>query len=820
MIQVDMHCHSRHSARPSEWFLQKIGTRESYTEVEDVYRLAKARGMDYVTLTDHNTIDGALELVQAHPEDTFVSAEVTTYFPEHDCKIHVLVYDITEAQFGAIQAVRNNIYDLRNLLREADIAYSVAHATYSVNGRLTRDIVEKLILLFNVFEGINGARGRLFNKTWVEVLQDLEPHDIERLQCKHRIDPWGPDAWIKGFTGGSDDHAGLMIGQTYTMAEDASLAELPLRLKSRQTLAGGRHGDHKTLAFAIYKIAYDFSRDRAGNPGSGGFLEMLNTLLFTDDRLGFRNWLAVRKLKRGKDSRDRLLSRFYEDLSAARPGSGIEIEDRINRVYNGLATLSDNFFALIATSVEKDLRNGDAGRLLKNLAAALPALFLIAPFVSTLRHQHQDRELHRELLRLFGKGRLPAARKLLWFSDTMTDLNGVSVTMQELARCAHRTGRPVRLVTTLPEDEARDALPPNTINLPCVYTVTPDFYTAFTLRVPSLLRAIDIIAAESPDEIVVSTPGPVGLTGLAAARLLDIKCTGIYHTDFTRQADHFIGDPSVSAAIESYVRWFFRLMDEVRVPSEAYITMLADRGINPERMRLFRRGIEPGFARGDTRRQAEIRRRHGIPRHAAVLLWAGRLGKEKNLDFLFNVYREAVGARDDVTLLVVGDGPELERLKAEFAWDKRVAFAGRVPRSELPHYYELADLFVFPSTTDTFGMVILEAHACGLPALVTDVGGPQEIVQHGATGWVLPAGDLQAWAGAVRRGIALKERAPEAYRAMRDRARQRDHADYGWERVLDDMLTPPSRDGSAPAPPPECPAAAAPAAAAAAAPVS
>ena len=69
MSRADLHCHSRCSAHPSEWFLQRIGTRESYTEVEEVYRRAKARGMDFVTITDHNTIEGAWQLVERHPED-------------------------------------------------------------------------------------------------------------------------------------------------------------------------------------------------------------------------------------------------------------------------------------------------------------------------------------------------------------------------------------------------------------------------------------------------------------------------------------------------------------------------------------------------------------------------------------------------------------------------------------------------------------------------------------------------------------------------------------------------------------------------------
>ncbi len=109
MIKVDLHVHSEYSRHPSEWFLKRIGAQESYTPVETVYQRCKAQGMTYVTLTDHNTIEGAMRLHAAHPEDSFVSVETTAYFPENGCKIHIAIYDITPAQFDRIEQIRTNI---------------------------------------------------------------------------------------------------------------------------------------------------------------------------------------------------------------------------------------------------------------------------------------------------------------------------------------------------------------------------------------------------------------------------------------------------------------------------------------------------------------------------------------------------------------------------------------------------------------------------------------------------------------------------------------------------------------------------------------
>ena len=132
MANIDLHVHSFYSERPSEWILQRIGTKESYTSPEFIYETAKARGMDFVTITDHNRIEGSLMLKEKHPENVFTGIETTTYFPD-GCKIHMLLYGINEKQFKAIQLIREDIYDLREYIREHNIAYSVANATFSVN---------------------------------------------------------------------------------------------------------------------------------------------------------------------------------------------------------------------------------------------------------------------------------------------------------------------------------------------------------------------------------------------------------------------------------------------------------------------------------------------------------------------------------------------------------------------------------------------------------------------------------------------------------------------------------------------------------------
>ena len=212
--RVDLHVHSKFSDRPTEWVLRRIGAPECYTQPRAVYDIARRRGMDFVTISDHNCISGALEI--AHLPGAFVSNEITTYFPEDRCKVHVLAWNITEPQFDDIQRARENIVDLRDYLWSERIVHSCAHPLYNINDRLTIAHFERLLLLFNVFESMNGGRNRRGNDMVRAVLDHLSQEQFEEIASRHSITPLGDAPWIKGFTGGSDDHSGVFIAKAYT----------------------------------------------------------------------------------------------------------------------------------------------------------------------------------------------------------------------------------------------------------------------------------------------------------------------------------------------------------------------------------------------------------------------------------------------------------------------------------------------------------------------------------------------------------------------------------------------------------------------------
>jgi len=790
MQKADLHVHSKYSDHPSEWFLQRLGAAESYTDPDALYLAAIRQGMDFVTVTDHNCMKGALYLKNKHPDHVFTGVESTAYFPEDGCKVHILIFGLSAVQFQEIERRRTDIYQLRKYLLDEDLAYSVAHATYAVNNRLTAEHLEKLVLLFNVFEGRNGARDKTHNQGWTTFLRDLTPETIHRLQAKHRIDPIGETPWVKGFTGGSDDHAALFIGHTCTLAPADTPEGFLQCLRDKMTLAEGRNSNYRAFAFSIYKIAYDFSQSKSHDLTSN-LLNQISSALFDRDRPGILGRLRLNLYKRRAESN--LNRMVIELLQALRNNSEEQIDAKIEIVYDHVARIADEFLRLVFDSLDVNVRDGNLEELVKTVWFSLPGILLSVPFLSAFKHLHADKQLLRHLRDGLGLPRSPAGKRVLWFTDTLTDLNGVSATLREFGWIAHREGREVCLVTAMLAEESAAAIPPNVINLPMSYHFRLPYYEALRIKIPSILSSLKLLFEYDPDEIFISSPGPVGLLGLLMARLLGAKCWGIYHTDFAAEAMSITRNESVAGLVETYTKWFYSLCHQLQVPTREYVSILERRGYDRSRMVVFPRGIDTAqFAPRNGALPATLHLQNGI-----TLLYAGRISKDKNVGFLADLYERITTAHPQVNLLLVGDGPDLREFQLRFQDRPRVHFTGRVDHASLPALYSLADLFVFPSTTDTFGMAVLEAQACGLPALVSDIGGPQEVILDGITGWAISPSDPTAWEARVLDVIGQIRCAPLEYVERRHRARKRIQEQFTWERFMRTIFDEPVNGGEA-----------------------
>ncbi|HDO36270.1 MAG TPA: hypothetical protein ENH07_08255, partial [Nitrospirae bacterium] len=284
LYRADLHVHSSFSNKPSVWAIRKVNCPESYTTPEFIYKTAAEKGMSWVTITDHNTINGALEI--AHLPGTFISVEATSYFPEDGCKIHVVALDITEDSFKDVMGLRKNVYELAAYLREAGIIHFVAHPLYDMNGKLTVETIEKMLLLFEVFEIKNGARADRFNKLIQDIVSSLTRERIEAISDKQGIVPSGARPWKKALVGGSDDHSGFFIARAHTVsAEGKTIKEFISSIRENKTWAEGNDGDPLTLAHSIYGIGYRFYTERvkpSGNNSMPFVSFLLNKCLKTE----------------------------------------------------------------------------------------------------------------------------------------------------------------------------------------------------------------------------------------------------------------------------------------------------------------------------------------------------------------------------------------------------------------------------------------------------------------------------------------------------------------------------------------------------------
>ncbi|MBN1997294.1 glycosyltransferase [candidate division KSB1 bacterium] len=779
MKKIDMHVHSKYSEHPSDWYLQRLGAQESYTEPDQIYNIAKQKGMDYVTITDHNRIDGALLLKEKHPEDVIVGVEATTYFPEDGCKIHVLLYDITIEQFNNIQNKRADIYDLREYIKENNIAHSVAHATYSINGKISVTHLERLIVLFDVFEIINGARLRLFNQQWKQVLENLTPAHIKKLSEKYHIKPMTEDSWKKGFTGGSDDHAGIFIANTYTEIKAENIKEYITHFKTKNSRAQGTHNTYKYLAFAIFKIALDFGRTK-NEKISNSLLSRIGEKIFSSEKLSLKERFQLNRLRSNYQKNGFTVERLaLEIVDEVKHIEQKHIKKRLDVVFEKLSDMSDAFFGKIFESLEKDITNGNLLNLVMSVTSSLPGLFLTFPFLSTMNHLYKNRHLIRELESSL-KIKLPTQEKqILWFTDTFTDLNGVSVSLQEMAWQASKNKLPIKIVTQLKNDNDTSSIPPNVISLPTFHSINLPYYETYEIKFPSILKSIDLLYREEPTEIVISTPGPTGLLGILISRILDIPCTGIYHTDFSMEIEEIAGDNSLTDLVESYIKWFYSMMDFIKTPSREYINILKNRGIDEKKIDVLDKAIDLELFQPNGYQRRDICRLYQI-QDGINLLYAGRISKDKNMDFLSAVYKKLCQTDRDINLLIAGDGPYKDELQAALKDMERIHFLGKLSRHELIKFYATSDLFLFPSTTDTFGMVVMEAQACGLPAIVSDTGGPKEVIYPEKSGYIAKSNDLDDWLDKTKKLIKLRREGNGAYSAMKDAARKNVRKKYQW----------------------------------------
>jgi phosphatidylinositol alpha 1,6-mannosyltransferase len=338
----------------------------------------------------------------------------------------------------------------------------------------------------------------------------------------------------------------------------------------------------------------------------------------------------------------------------------------------------------------------------------------------------------------------PRGLKVAFFTESLFPLvDGVSRTLAQLFGTLERRGVDFRIWSPfVPGDEV--SWRGRVRRVP--YFRFP-LYPDYRVSLPWGHGAGRELEAWQPDVVHVVSPTPMATWAQKWARRRGIPVVSSFHTHFVSYFSYY-GVPWLEGAGWRVLRRFYGRCDAVYAPSESIIRELREHGI--ERVELWSRGIDVRRF-SPALRDAELRRVAGAEDGVPLVLMVSRLVKEKDMADLVEMDRILRGRGVPFRLALVGDGPmraELERALPH------AYFAGHQSGDALGRWYASGDVFVFPSTTETFGNVVLEAMASGLPAVVVDRGGPPDLVDHGVTGWIARANDPADLADHVQRLLA------------------------------------------------------------------
>lgn len=297
----------------------------------------------------------------------------------------------------------------------------------------------------------------------------------------------------------------------------------------------------------------------------------------------------------------------------------------------------------------------------------------------------------------------------------------------------------------------------------------------FTTGFPRALR--QRVEAFRPHIAHIATPDVLGHRAVTWARHEGLPIVATYHTHFASYLDYYglaLGEPALWAV----ARRFYNRCDEVYVPTPTMEEALSAHGIETE-LRLWPRGIEIDQFSPD-HRSADWRSAHGFSPTDIVVAFVSRLVKEKGLDVYAEAVRQLQAGGAPVRALVVGDGPEREAVQRELP---HAVYTGHLSGPDLARAYASSDLFLFPSATETFGNVTLEAMASGLPVVCADAAGSRSLVRHEVTGFLCPPNETARFVAAAGRLAA-----DAALRAEMGAAARRDASGYSWPAVLSRMV--------------------------------
>jgi glycosyltransferase involved in cell wall biosynthesis len=354
-------------------------------------------------------------------------------------------------------------------------------------------------------------------------------------------------------------------------------------------------------------------------------------------------------------------------------------------------------------------------------------LLVNIPSLLKLRKEYKKRKRH------------PENFSVIFYSDNLDEVNGIANSLRSLVPYLNSKGKKAHLWGSAFHTRTNGVVENGSVVLfPRAVSMEQLGYADSELAFPYLAPVLKFLKRYPADLMELETPSPgAWLVGIAG-KIIGMKVFSHYRTDVPSYTRSLVKEAWMRRYVLGFVRIFYQNTAPVISPCEAYRKILeTEIKVKPEHIKVLPRGIPlENFSPTLRREKAKI-----------CFLYVGRISVEKDIPFLEELWKEFCKENKKAELIFVGGGWYLETLKKNMKEYSNVHFAGVKAGKELAEFYANADFFLFPSATDTFGNVIAESIASGTPALVTDKGGPQDIINNSKEkcGWVLPFRDLNVW---------------------------------------------------------------------------
>ena len=318
------------------------------------------------------------------------------------------------------------------------------------------------------------------------------------------------------------------------------------------------------------------------------------------------------------------------------------------------------------------------------------------------------------------------------------EVNGVAMTLAKLVQGLSHRNHDVQLIRPR-QTKTESPLNDSSLEEVLMRGMPIPRYPELKLGLPSKKTLVKTWTLRRPDVVHIATEGPLGWSALQAAKVLKLPVTSDFRTNFQSYSKHY-GVGWLRKPIVAYLRKFHNATACTMVPTRELMRTLSENGF--ANLKVVARGVDTKLF-NISKRDTSLRISWGATENTKILISVGRMAPEKNLDQVLKTYEALKHTDQAFKLVMVGDGPLRSQFQQRYP---DIIFPGMLSQSNLAAYYASSDLFVFPSQTETFGNVTLEALASGIPVLAFDCAAARDWVQTGINGWLVAENNPEGFA--------------------------------------------------------------------------